>query len=191
MENDRTFAVVLGYHECSYPPPRAYDAGLTKRFAVIFDTNRRDRGYAYFDADLFTGVLKAICQAIPHDSVKIEMVAGRDIHSFHELSDWYLTQTEDDRDPPIRIILFRGSPLAAYAETESWAESGGPSPYHDSYTLSFYTREDRTDEFRCICERISKELEATITGVHEALASKEPFTPLWKLPLKWLGVKRW
>jgi hypothetical protein len=191
MGNDRNFAIVFGYHPCSYPPPSAYDAGLTKRFAIVFDTYRPDKGYAFFDADLFTGVLKAICNAIPHDALWIEMDAEHDLHSLHELSEWYVTRGDDDRDPPIRVLLFHDSRLTAYSETEEWAMVGGPAPYHDSYTLSFYTKEDRAEEFRRICERFSKESGATITGIHEAPKSKEPFTPLWKIPLKWLGVKPW
>ena len=104
---------------------------------------------------------------------------------------WYRIRAEDARDPPIRVYLVRGNRMVAYAETEPWALVGGPFPYHDSYTLAFYTADDRTHEFQCICERISKEMGANIIGVHKGLASKEPFTPLWMRPLRWLGAKPW
>ncbi len=76
MENGCNLAIVVGYHECSFPPSMAYDAGLTERFAVVFDTFRPDKGYLFFDADLFMRVLEATCQAIQHDSLTIEMDAG-------------------------------------------------------------------------------------------------------------------
>lgn len=192
MENDRTLAIVAGYHECNYPPQKAYDAGLTERFAVVFDTYRREREGMYFDAPLFMGILTAICQAIPHDSLTIDMGGGHDFHSLDEFSGWCLKRTEEDSEPPKGIRLFQGDrTVVAHAEVEEWVSVGGPAPYHDSYTLSFYMRENRADEFRSICERVSKEMGATVTGFHEAQQSKEPYTPLWKAPLKWLGMKAW
>ena len=183
MPSDRTVAIVLGYHECSYPPRLAYQAGLTERFAVIFGNE--------FDADLFIGILTAIGLAIPHDSLAIELNAEQHFPSIRALSEWYLSQQPDDRDAPIGVRLFGAGRLVAIAETEFWVLAGGPWPYHDSYTLSFYTPEGRAEEFLGICERISKELALTITSIHKASVSKEPFVPFWKAPLKWLGLKPW
>jgi hypothetical protein len=183
--------VLQNFSDDPYPPSKAYDAGLTARFAVVMDTFRENQVDMFFDADLFICVLDGICRAIPHDSLTIEVGAEQDLHSFHDLSAWYRDRTADDRDPPIRVNLYYDGRLVAHAETEEWAMVGGPAPYHDSYTLSFYTPEDRSEQFRGICERIGIELEATITDIHHAAARKEPFTPLWKTPLKWLGLTSW
>ena len=189
MENDRNFAIVEGYHECSYPPAQAYDAGFTQRSAVVLDTYRRDKQVAFFDCDLFLRILDAICRAIPHDSLAIEIGDGQELRSLQELSERYAAQSDDDRDAPVRAWLRQGNRPVAHIETEEWVFCGGPAPYHDSYTLSFYTSDNRAGEFRAICERVSKEIGATITGIHAGRAAKEPFTPLWKVPLEWPGIR--
>lgn len=191
MENDRTFAIVVGYHDCSYPPPQAYDAGLTTRFAVVFDNYRRDTADMTFDIELFNRILEAICQAIPHDSLTIEMGEGQRFSSIGDWSAWYSAQSEDERDVPAKIYLFHGGRLAAHAEMEQWALVGGPVPYHDSYTLSFYTAESRAEEFEAICNSISKEICATNVTVHREASIKEPFIPFWKSPLRWSGSRPW
>ena len=84
-----------------------------------------------------------------------------------------------------------GERLVAVGETESWASVGGPAPYHDSFTLSLYTAENRAVEFRAVCEAVAQEGDVTVTAFHEALGRKEPFVPWWRRPLRWLGVKPW
>ena len=188
---NRFIALVVGYHEYSYPPSSAYDAGLVQRFAIVFDTYRPDKGYAYFDAELYFRVLTSICQAVAHDSISIDADGERVFHSFDELVNSSLSKSDDDREPPKGVCLFRHGRIVACAETEEWLLVGGPAPYHDSYTLSVYTSDNRAAEFQRICECISVGMGATITGIYDEQRIKEPFTPFWKRPLRWLGIKTW
>jgi hypothetical protein len=188
----RRIALVTGYHPCSFPPPTAYNAGLYERFAVVLSSFRPDKDGMFFDADLFVKFAEAIFRAIPHDSLDIEMGGGSaGLHSLPELAERYARQDEMDRDPPFRVRASCGNRLVAVEETEAWASVGGPDPYHDSFTMSFYTAENRSDEFRRICEATARESGVTITAFHEAFGRKEPFVPWWRRPLRWLGVKRW
>ena len=188
----RRIALVSGYHSCSFPPPIAYDAGLKDRFAVIISSYRPDKEGMFFDSELFILLTDAILQAIPHDSIEIEMDVGMpSLRSFSELSEWYGRNDETEREPPLRVTACSNNRLIAIEETESWSQVGGPAPYHDSFTLSFYTTENGTIQFRGICEAIANENDVMITDFHDALSRKEPFIPWWRQPLRWLGVKPW
>ncbi len=188
----RHIALVAGYHSCSFPPPVAYDAGLRERFAVVLSSYRPDKDGMFFDADLFVRLAAALLRAVPHDSLAIETGGGSPIlGSLPELAERYARQDEMDRDPPLRMRASLGDRLVAVGETEAWASVGGPAPYHDSFTLSLYTAENRAVEFRAVCEAVANDGGVTVTAFHEALGHKEPFVSWWRRPLRWLGVKPW
>ncbi|HEV3343190.1 MAG TPA: alpha/beta fold hydrolase [Pirellulales bacterium] len=190
--NYRQIALVAGYHPCSFPPPTAYDAGLKQRFAVVLSSYRPDKEDMFFDAELFVLIADALLQAIPHDSLDIEFGVGAPhLKSLTELTELYASQNEIDHEPPNSMKAFFGDRLVAVEETEPWAAVGGPAPYHDSFTMSFYTAEERTAEFRRICEAVACQSGVTVTAFHEAERNKEPFVPWWRQPLRWLGAKPW
>jgi hypothetical protein len=186
VDTDRTLCLVSGYHRDSYPPSRAYDQRLRRRFAVVFETYRRAKVDMYFDADLFLHLIPILCQAIGYDSCTIVLSNGVCVGTFESLANYYAGCEELDRDPPDRIDLSKDDQLVAIVETEWWALCGGPSPYHDSYTFSFYTGEDRSDELRRISETVCTQIGARITGIHTADDSKEPYRPWWGRMLPWL-----
>jgi hypothetical protein len=188
----RRIALVAGYHPCSYPPPVAYEAGLRERFAVVLSSYRPDKDGVFFDADLFVRLAAALLRVVPHDSLAIETGGGSSVlRSLPELSERYARLDESERDPPLRMRASLGDRLVAVGETEAWAAVGGPAPYHDSFTLSLYTVENRAVEFRAVCEAVAHDGGVTVTAFHEALGRREPFVPWWRRPLRWLGVRPW
>jgi hypothetical protein len=186
---DRTLCLVSGYHAASFPPADAFEAGLRHRFAVVLGTYRRDKAEMHFDTGLFLHLVPALCQAIGYDCVAIRMMRGGRFHSFDELSGQYAGLEELDQEPPARIDLHRSGQLVGVVETEFWMMVGGPSPYHDSYTLSFYTDRDRSPELRRVSETVCSEVGAVITGYHEGQESKEPYRPWWRKVLRWFAHK--
>jgi hypothetical protein len=167
----RCIALVAGYHPCSFPPSPAHDVGLKERFAVVLSSFRPEKKGMFFDADLFVIIADAILRLIPHDALEIDMgVQAPALRSLRELTERYGSQDEMDRDPPPRIRVHCGGRLVAIEETELWAQVGGPAPYHDSFTMSFYTAENRAVEFRHICEALANENDVIITAFHEALS---------------------
>src|SRR5690606_8447614 len=47
---------------------------------------------------------------------------------------------KEDREPPLFIFAGQNEVEASLVvETEYWTRVGGPMPYHDSYTYSFYS----------------------------------------------------
>ena len=60
---------------------------------------------------------------------------------------WSVTPS-DEKEPPIKVLVLKdGSPTLCIA-TEFWTRVGGPPEYHDSYTYSVFSREDRSNEIR-------------------------------------------
>jgi hypothetical protein len=190
--NYRCLSVVTGYHKCSAPPGVAYDAGLRRRFAIVLSSYRPDKDGMYFDADLFVRLLDGLLAVLLHDTLEIELPGDAVcLRSLDELSAIYAGCPEMERDPPSRMRIYNNGELVAIEDTEPWAYVGGPEPYHDSYTLSLYTAEDQSVAFWRVCEAVSKQSGARITGFHTAAPWKEPFVRWWKRPLRWVGLKPW
>jgi hypothetical protein len=188
---DRALALVSGYHKHSYPPPEAYDAGLRRRFAIVLDTYRQDYEGIYFDTELFLGLVTEVFRTIPHDRMAITMWEGNAFDSVEALAQSYCGMAQDDRDPPARVRLFRGADMVCLVETEFWAYCGGPWPYHDSYTVSLYTAEDRSPELRAVCEDLCSRLGTQVAGFHTGEPCKEPFVRWWRRLLRLFGAKPW
>jgi len=177
--------MVRGYHAASFPPADAFEAGLRHRFAVVLDTYRRDKAEMYFDTGLFLHLVPALCQAIGYHFLAIRMFEGGRFHSFEDLAREYARREELEQEPPARIDLLKSGLLVGVVETELWTMVGGPSPYHDSYTLSFYTDRDRSPELRRVSEVACSESGAVITGFHEGQEMKEPYRSWWRNVLGW------
>jgi hypothetical protein len=173
----RQIALVAGYHPCSFPPSIAYDNGLRVRFAVILSSYRPDKDGMFFDADLFVLLTCAMLKVIPYDSLSIETGEFLRLSSLPDLVGHYADQDENDREPPDRIKISYSGRLVAVEETEAWMAVGGPAPYHDSYTFSFYTAEDRSTEFRRVCETVARESGTSVTAFHQGQRMKEPYIP--------------
>ena len=170
---DRTLCLVSGYHDWNFPPFRAYNHGLRSRFALVLDTYRRDKGMMFFDVELFLRLVSEACNVIGYDAIEIRLTDEVCFDSFDALAQYYADRDELDNEPPEGIDLIRENQVVAIAITEFWTLVGGPSPYHDSYTISFYTSEDRSEELLRTSEIICADV-AHITGFHLANQDKEP-----------------
>lgn len=186
---DRTLCLVSGYHAANFPPADAFELGLRHRFAVVLNTYRRDKADMYFDSSLYLLLVRTVCQAIGYDCVTIRMIEGVRFHSFDDLARQYADLEELEQKPPARIDMYKSGQLVGVVETELWAMVGGPSPYHDSYTLSFYTHGDRSPELRRVSETACSEAGAVITGYHEGQECKKPYRPWWRKVFRWFARK--
>jgi hypothetical protein len=189
VTNDRSLCLVSGYHAVSYPPVAAYEAGMRHRFAVVLDTYRRDKIDMFFDSSLALLLVPALCQIIRYDQLSIRMAGGATISSIEELARHYSGLEEVDRDPPACIEVWRGGAIGAIVQTEWWSSVGGPSPYHDSYTISFYTANDHSSEFRQAIEDLCLAAGASITGFYREEQAKQPYSylPWWKKAWDWIA----
>jgi hypothetical protein len=167
--------IVNGYHALTPVARTAVDAMLGNRFAVIFHTDRPGMDVMYFDSTLFCNVLEAIASEVDYDDLRIDLDGSATLVSLDELR----VKLQDDREesePPRRIEFLKGNHLSCVEETEFWNLVGGPQPYSDSYTASFYTSTDMSTEFTRACQQTCGTADVTIV---EAARSPLP-VPLWR-----------
>lgn len=178
----RRLRLVRGYESGTYPPPRAYDAGLRERFAAVLDTYRPDAEGMLSDVELFLGLVDALLEAVPHDQVLFELGDTRQASAPRPIV---------TLEPPQQIILAWQGRVVGVIETECRVNIGGPEPFHDAYTVAVYTKVDRSADFRAACGAVCEAAGAVASCFAEGVALREPFVPFWKRPLRWVGRKAW
>ena len=186
----RCLSLVSGYHDCTFPPAEAYDAGLRERFAIVLGSFRPDRDGMCFDAKVFLRLGEALCAALPHTSLLVELPGGARFTSFGDLAREYARVSQDERDPPRRVRLFNGDDPVCVMDTEFWVNVGGPAIYHDSYTFSFYTAADHAESFRALCAGVCGDLDVNVTGFHQGARHKKPRRSFWRRVVRAFGAER-
>ena len=184
MQNSISNYIVNGYHANTPIPKKAKNAGLSFRFALILDSYHPDIDYMHFQDSFFLACLVQIAKKIDYDTITI-YVNDKSYQSIEVLRRHLLATPEEDRQPPKAIRFERGGKLICLEETEFWMLCGGDAPYSDSYTASFYTKENMADEFIDACLAASK-IEGN--GIKEIIqASSEPVKQtFWKKIFKWI-----
>ena len=69
---------------------------------------------------------------------------------------------QKDADFPTKFRLEQGEEVILHVETELYSLIGGPLPYHDSVTLSLFSREDLSETLRGVFAEASLELDYVI-----------------------------
>ena len=174
MPVTENITIVTGYHPNTPVPDRAVAANMNHRFAVVFHTDREDVDYMYFDAMLFCDVIEKMSFQLAADELKIEFDDGASIASVEGLRLRYQRIEEEVREPPLRIEFFKSGRLHCVEETEFWVTCGGPHPYSDSYTASFFTETDRSRDFIRACQDAVGGIE-----VPTVAASENPMKSSW------------
>lgn len=191
-DHDRQLRLVRGYPADAYPPPRAYDAGLRERFAVVLDAYRPASEGMFADVELFLQLVAALLEAVPHERVVFARPGGQTVADGPAAMAHLAAATPDEGlQPPEQIVLMEGDQPVCVVETECRVNVGDEAPFHDAYTIALYTKADRSQDFVRACERIGVEVGASLADFQDEPARREPFVPLWKRPLRWLGVKAW
>ncbi len=178
MSPDRVIHLVKGYHDVTPVPEGVLHEGLTDRFAIILDPFGSELEDD-FDVELILAVITWMSRAIEHDTFLAEIDNQRTWPSLAAFAEQWPAMPADDIIPPQRIHYKAKGSLVCLEETEYWALCGGPAPYSDSYTLSYYTRSDMSDAFehacRGACEQIGARIGEVIAG------SPTPVRPgLWR-----------
>lgn len=182
MKKQDKITIVQGYHAATPSSSLANALGLKYRFAVILHTYNPKVKYIYFQDSVFIEIIKQIAEIVDHD--EIEIVMDDDI-KFYQPSDLlkYLQEIpEGDRLPPRNVYFKNKSKIICIEETEFWAFSGGPPPYSDSFTASFYTRNNMFHSFKNACAFACKNMGAIIKEVFNG--STTPRKRSWWSKLK-------
>jgi hypothetical protein len=180
MAANKRITLVNGYHAQTPVPNSAMAANLGYRFAVVFHTDREDVDCMCFDAMLFCDVVQQMSAQIAHDELHINANDAAALKSLDELRATYTNMREEDRQPPRRIQFLKSGRLSCIEDTEFWVTCGGPQPYSDSYTASFYTRADMSATFSTACHGACEHCDFTTID-----AADRPVTvPWWKRLLR-------
>ncbi len=175
IRNYRTFRLIVGYlPEVDFlddVPARARQSDLRFRFAVALDTFRPDSDGMYFDADLALALISAMSECISCD--RVEFVLDRRqphiVGSFENLLRYY--ESKVDPVPFDEAAFYRDGRLACSVHTEPYDAVGGPWPYSDTVTFSFYSDGDCSKCFTEACTKIARDLNAQIGGVFQGSAT--------------------
>ena len=132
-------AFMDGFDDVRDWPIFAEAADLYCRFAVIQETYRADCVDMYFDEQLWLSILGFAKKLDAAISIGISYEGTGETGLDQFLSEWEGIPKED-REPPPFIFAGKGeAEVSLIVETEYWTRVGGPTPYHDSYTYSFYS----------------------------------------------------
>lgn len=152
--------LVIGAHTDTPIPDEVFRHGLTHRFAVIVDPCSESA----VPCETTARVVSAIFAEIAHEFASTRVLATmRDGTEYRELRD-VVNQilVNEELTFPAKICYYREQTLVCLECTELWSEVGGPQPYSDSVTLSFYTRSDSTLRLIHACERVCTQQPAVL-----------------------------
>ena len=188
MTVDRLIHIVKGYHQVTPVPEFAIEQHLGNRFAVIIDpfVSRPDAEESDFDVELMIAILSAVSAAVDHDTFLAETDEDTSCNSLSELCGTLrATSGDENQEAPRRIFYSKRGAHVCLEETEFWALCGGPAPYHDSYTLSFYTREDSAESFESACLVACQQVGGRVGNIIQASAVPIPRS-FWNRVIRWL-----
>lgn len=160
MAENRYLSLVVGYHEVTPAPTLAVEERLAHRFGVVLDHD--------FDADLFASVILGVSAIVRFDEFCADCWGGARCDSTEEMIEQVMATHEHRPMPPLRMLYRNAGRLVCLEETEFWAYAGGPQPYSDSYTLSFYTAEDLAEDLLAACFTACRERGAILYEVIRA-----------------------
>ena len=162
---DRTMKIVIGYVPGVDRLPKDVRAlGFDRRVAFVLDTFRADKVDMFFDTELYAALLDAVREASRANRLSVVSSSGKtlDLPNGYAVVGLLERNAESMREPLFRVIMNRdGTPVSA-VDLEPWAHIGGPRPYHDSYTMAVYSRDDLAERLegaaRAVCRRLGAEV---------------------------------
>lgn len=169
--------IVNGYHPVTPVPQIAIQAGLKHRYAVVIGTYNPAVKYMCFNHAFFIEILSRFAELLDHETMFIEVDDDTEYSSIDSFHQYLLAMPEGDQEPPRRIQFRKSDELTCLEETEFWAFSGGDPPYSDSFTVSFYTKIDKTEPFQAACSAACEKMGVKIKEIIHA--SDSPLRLSW------------
>ncbi len=182
MESAAYFRFVIGFlPEIDRLPEAAIRMGLRYRLAAILNYDAVPHSQLYWD------LIDSFVESVPSDSLLFELEAGKALLSFPSVSLMRVythEHTQVSRPFDRATFIFR-SKVSAYLDIEPWAMIGGPFPYHDSWTFSFYRDVEDITRIRDACYHVCDNYGVHILDeMHGLPFPKE--APRWKRVIQWL-----
>ena len=152
--------IINGFHNFVEPPKEFEKDAFLRRAAVVFipDTicsNPSEEWLSVFPA--FVSIIKRTICLFNANSIEI-LHYGKVFDSIGKYEEYILSLPKDDDDisiePPRQIRFVSQNSSVCVMEAEYWAYYGGPPPYSDSFTISFYAYDGAIDGIVSICESV-------------------------------------
>ena len=158
----KSVTLVVGYHRETPPAPAAATSqGLDDRIALVLSSYHPGLEDACFDAPLWCAAANSVGRALKADRTEVlrpgKLPWWRKLFGGSEETDAVsLFAAEGWPDaPPDQVRWYRGKALVAVGTSELWVHVGGPEPYHDSYTFSWFVRGSHA---KCVLEAITSRM---------------------------------
>ena len=176
VEQDRSLKIVVGYLASDRKLPERQAADLIHRTAFVLDSYRASKVDDYFDSELYAVLLETVRRVVGADRVTGIFDSGERVFVPSAEECRVLVRrtatlgADDEGDPFERVVFARGDRTVAVAGHEAYWKIGGPDPYHDSYTIPVYTREDLSEalvtEARVACSQLGAQITSVVRGAH-------------------------
>jgi len=152
--------LVIGAHIDTPIPDEVLRNGLTHRFAVIVDPCSESAVPSETTARVVSAIFLEIACEFASTRVLATMLDGTEYRELRDVVNQILVNEE--LKLPAKICYYHERTMVCLEYTEFWSEVGGPQPYSDSVTLSFYTPSDSTLRLIHACERVSAQESAVL-----------------------------
>lgn len=140
--------IITGFDPSCPIPSNVRKAGFNHRVAVVQHTYCSDSVDMYFDQRLWERILEFALNFGKNYKVCIVQREGKsEIQPDVALS--VLREAKEiEREPPEFVLVRDQQELVLCIATEYWVHVGGPAPYHDSYTYSFFSKNNIAEKIR-------------------------------------------
>lgn len=173
------FEIVIGTHEATPVPTAARAFGLRHRFAIVQSTHHPDAADMVVDPTALMVVLRAIDQRTESLGTLFWDTAQRQRITRFELEPHYRSRRAENYDHVSAGEWRRGAEICVLLATETWNAIGGPGPYHDSLTYSFYSDVDLSDSLLAALKQAGCEPMRILHGEPARSAALDAATVTW------------
>ena len=155
--NERKFSVVFGYlKDIDNSCPEAEKIGLQNRLAIVLESYRSASPELYYDYEMFHDILLAIATYIKYDSIEVDSGTKHIYPAPVELlKAEEFVRFGNENDPFVQLVFYNNHQAVCMVRTEFYTAIGGPMPYHDSYTFSFFFKAYNQDEMETALRQLA------------------------------------
>lgn len=153
MNTLASICLINGFHPYVKMPVEASVFPSPSRFSVIFRPFPGDDWIVYLP--FYLDLISSLAKELGFDDVLVSADENTCM-GFDDYCSHINALSDDDQEPPEKVVFHKQDPSeCVVADTEFWMAVGGPHPYSDSFTVSFYSAVDISGVLDAICTRLA------------------------------------
>lgn len=130
-----SLAIIFGYlPKIDNQSSVAARLGLLQRFSIALDSYHPEKVEPFFDQQMFVDIMAELLEFFDFDLIKVDLPERTLM-----LKSWKTVFASEDL--PLALTFFKQNLPVLYMESENYVDIGGPDPYHDCYSFSYYVKE--------------------------------------------------